>query len=35
MKQIPTKKTDGAGKTKADITDMSTFRQNIFSGRLV
>lgn len=26
---------DAAGKTKADITDWSTFRQNIFSGQLV
>lgn len=26
---------DAAGKTKADITDRSTFRQNIFSGQLV
>lgn len=24
-----------AGKTKADITDRSTFRKNIFSGQLV
>lgn len=26
---------DAAGKTKAEITNRSTFRQNIFSGRLV
>lgn len=26
---------DAAGKTKADLTDRSTLRQNIFSGQLV